>query len=455
MTFYITNMRIRRLISTVALILLDVIIFYLTLALSLIIRQQQLTTVIWESHFPAFSVLLIIWLLINYGMNEYDASAGNRSSFDQYTQTFKLLFLHLFSGISLFYLIPTTGLSPKTILLILSLLFGIFHFWTQTKIRPVVKKANFATTNTAIVGNDPLVLEIVSAISTPLWGMKVIAWFSNETITNNAGIKTYPLSQLPDFNQPIDTLIVANNRSEEITNTLYKSLTKPRRVIKLMDVYEQIYQKIPPQNISTSWIIDSLTKGKRSGYVFIKRIYDIVLAIIFLIISLPISPIIALIIKLTSRGPIYFTQKRVGFLGKEFLAIKFRTWHVGYENEGPFLAQNNDPRVTPIGKFLRSVRLDEIPQLLNIIRGEMSFVGPRPERPELVKKYIEQQPLYAQRLLTKPGLTGWAQINQSYQEASDINKKLAYDLYYLKYQSFALDIKIILKTINTILSRNG
>jgi exopolysaccharide biosynthesis polyprenyl glycosylphosphotransferase len=445
----------RRLISTLILGFFDIVIFYLTLAISLIIRLQDLNSQIWNVHLWPFSWLLGIWLIINYGMNEYDASVGNRSTFDQSTQSLKLLVLHIFSGIALFYLIPTTNISPKTILIIVAVIFSGLHFLSQTKIRKIIRRANFATTNTAIVGNNPLVPTIISAISLPLWGMKVVAWFSDEPITDNQGVKTFPLNELPYYKEPIDTLIVVDNKSENITNALYKSLTKPRRVLKLLDVYEQIYQHVPPQNISANWVIDSLAKGKRNGYVFIKRICDIILSTIFLILSLPLIPFIAVIIKLTSQGPVFFTQTRSGYLGKEFLAIKFRSWFVGHENDESVLAEENDPRITHFGKILRSIRFDEIPQLLNILSGDMSFVGPRPERPELVKKYVEEQPLYAQRLLSKPGLTGWAQINQSYQQAININSKLSYDLYYLKYQSLALDLKIILKTINTILSRNG
>jgi exopolysaccharide biosynthesis polyprenyl glycosylphosphotransferase len=445
----------RKNLSFTIIVLADIAVFYLSLALGLFGRLQQLNSAIWNNHFGVFTCLLIIWLIINYGMNEYDSHLGNRSTFDQSTQSLKLFLLHIFSGIALFYLLPTAGLTPKTILLIVAAIFGLIHFWTQTKIKKIIRQANFASTNTAIVGNNPLVPDIISAVGLPVWGMKVIAWFSDEPITNNNYVKTYPLFRLPYFDQRIDNLIVADNKSEAITNVLYKSLNKPQRILKLMDVYEQIYQRVPPNSISASWVIDSLAKGKRNGYALLKRSADIVLATACLLITLPLTPLIALMIKLTSQGPIFFSQFRVGYLGREFLAIKFRTWYVGHEIEGHHLAQKNDPRITGFGKLLRAIRLDEIPQLINIVKGDMSFVGPRPERPELVKKYIDQQPLYAQRQLTKPGLTGWAQINQSYQESADIDSKLAYDLYYLKYQSLVLDIKIILKTINTILSSNG
>lgn len=448
-------MQSRRTFSMLILATADVITFYLALAISLVIRLGEISNTIWYNHLTPFSLLLVIWLIINYGMNEYDASLGNRTTFNQYAQSLKLFFLNLFSGITLFYLISaTSSIAPKTILVIVTIIFSLLHFWIQTFFRKAFNKTNIASTNVVIIGDHPLVPNIISAIKNPLWGMNVIGWFKDEADNSNT-VKIFPLSDLVNFSNNIDTMIVANSQTEKVTQILYKSLNAPRRIIKLMDVYEQIYQNIPVNFISINWVVDSLAKGKRNGYLFFKRTADIILAIILLIITLPLLPLIILAVKLSSHGPIFFKQIRSGYLGKEFLAIKFRTWYVGHETESLHLAQTNDPRVTKVGKLLRAIRFDEIPQLINILRGEMSFVGPRPERPELVKKYIEEQPLYAQRLLSKPGLTGWAQINQSYQQSADINNKLSFDLYYLKYQSLALDIKIILKTINTILSSNG
>jgi len=174
-------------------------------------------------------------------------------------------------------------------------------------------------------------------------------------------------------------------------------------------------------------------------------------------VGLILSPFVAIGIKLSSPGPILFVQKRVGKNGKVFLAMKFRTMYRGSETAGPQWTKKDDPRITPFGHFLRKIKLDEIPQLINILRGEMSYIGPRPEQPEFVADLIKEIPYYNERHLIKPGLTGWAQINFPEGSASreDTLLKLQYDLYYIKNRSLLLDMGVILKTVNIILTGRG
>ena len=181
------------------------------------------------------------------------------------------------------------------------------------------------------------------------------------------------------------------------------------------------------------------------------------MSIIGLFAAIFLTPFIALIIKLESPGPVIFRQIRTGKNGKDFLAMKFRSMVQDAEKNGAQWAVKNDARITKFGKFMRKTRLDEIPQLLNILRGEMSFVGPRPERPEFVKTLSEKIPFYRERLLVKPGLTGWAQLlGPAYggSEAESL-EKVKYDLYYIKNRSILLDISIILKTIKLVFTRRG
>ncbi len=202
--------------------------------------------------------------------------------------------------------------------------------------------------------------------------------------------------------------------------------------------------------------MENLREGEKNFYEFFKRISDIVLAIIALVISLPFLPILALLIKLDSPGPVFFTQIRTGRGGKNFLAIKLRTMIKDAEKHGAEWAKENDPRITRLGKFLRKTRIDEIPQLFNIIRGEMSFIGPRPERPEFIKTLEQHIPFYKERLIVRPGLTGWAQVNFPYGASiEDALQKMQYDLYYIKNRSFILDLSIVLKTIKIVLLGGG
>ncbi|HOV14410.1 MAG TPA: sugar transferase, partial [Spirochaetota bacterium] len=162
------------------------------------------------------------------------------------------------------------------------------------------------------------------------------------------------------------------------------------------------------------------------------------------------------LIKITSKGPIVYKQKRVGFKGKEFYMYKFRSMKLDAESDEAKLTKENDPRITLIGRIMRPLRIDELPQLINIFIGDMSFIGPRPEREEFIKLIIEETPLFKKRLLVKPGLTGWAQVKYTYvNNISQMNKKLSYDLYYINNLSLFFDIKILLYTIDTIIFRRG
>ncbi len=190
---------------------------------------------------------------------------------------------------------------------------------------------------------------------------------------------------------------------------------------------------------------------------FLKRTYDILLSLVGLVVVAPFFLIIALLIKLESKGPIFFKQTRVGKNERLFSIYKFRSMYDEAEKKtGPIMSFKNDHRVTRVGKVLRKTRLDELPQLWNVLKGDMSFVGPRPERPMFVERFRKQIPFYAQRFQLRPGITGWAQIRCSY--ASTIEEtleKLRFDLYYLKNFSLLFDITIILRTIKVVLFARG
>jgi len=222
------------------------------------------------------------------------------------------------------------------------------------------------------------------------------------------------------------------------------------------DFYESITSKLLVERIDPSAIFFSngFTIGRWARAV--KRTLDMSLSIFGIVISLPITILSALVIKLTSPGPVFYLQERVGARGATFKIIKFRSMSQDAEKDGAVWAMENDNRVTPYGGFIRKTRIDEIPQLLNVLKGEMSLVGPRPERPVFVKELTESIPFYDIRHHVKPGITGWAQVCYRYgASAEDSLRKLEYDLYYMKNQSIALDILIMLQTVKTILFRKG
>ena len=225
----------------------------------------------------------------------------------------------------------------------------------------------------------------------------------------------------------------------------------------LASVYEEHAGKIPVDNLRPSWLIFNSGFRKTATLRFAKRAVDIVAGVGGLVLSAPLMLVVGLAVKLTSRGPALFHQRRVGQDGRPFMVHKFRSMQVDAEaKSGPVWATGSDARVTPIGGILRRTRLDELPQLWNVLVGEMSLVGPRPERPEFVSSLTEQIPFYGQRHVVKPGVTGWAQVSYTYgASVEDAMEKLQYDLFYIKHLSIAFDLFIILKTVKTVLMRKG
>ncbi|OHB25456.1 MAG: hypothetical protein A2X84_05975 [Desulfuromonadaceae bacterium GWC2_58_13] len=228
-------------------------------------------------------------------------------------------------------------------------------------------------------------------------------------------------------------------------------------IIDALCFYEEMTGKLLIENIQPSWFLYSNGFRITPFLRFYKRIFDVLLSSLGIILALPAWPIVAILVKLDSPGPILFKQIRVGERDRLFNVFKFRTMRQDAEKEtGAVWAQKDDPRVTPVGKFLRKTRLDELPQLFNVFKGDMSFVGPRPERPEFVTQLNEKIPYYSKRHSMKPGVTGWAQVCYPYGASEeDALEKLRYDLYFIKNYSLLLDFMIILETVKVVLFSRG
>jgi exopolysaccharide biosynthesis polyprenyl glycosylphosphotransferase len=230
-------------------------------------------------------------------------------------------------------------------------------------------------------------------------------------------------------------------------------------IIPMPTLYEEMTGRVPIQHLESDWLIRSFVDQARvSGfYELFKRVVDILGGLAGMVIFLAVYPFIALAILIDSGRPIFYSQSRLGKGASLFTIRKFRTMYQNAEADGkPRLASENDPRVTRVGSFLRKTRLDELPQFWNVVRGEMSLVGPRAERPELVEEFQRQIPFYRARLLAKPGLTGWAQINYGYvASVTETAVKLEYDLYYIKHRTLMMDIQIVLRTIGTVVRGAG
>jgi sugar transferase (PEP-CTERM system associated) len=225
----------------------------------------------------------------------------------------------------------------------------------------------------------------------------------------------------------------------------------------LTDVYEEYTGKIAVENLRPSWLIFASGFRKTKVLLAVKRAIDVMGALLGLVIGLPLMALVAVLVRLSSPGPVLYQQERVGLNGRVFRINKFRSMRADAEaGTGAVWSTANDPRVTRIGRFLRLTRLDELPQLWNVLRGDMSIVGPRPERPEFVTNLTEQIPFYGQRHVVKPGLTGWAQVRYTYgASVEDTIQKLQYDLYYIKNLSITLDLVTIIETLKIVILRRG
>jgi sugar transferase (PEP-CTERM system associated) len=228
-------------------------------------------------------------------------------------------------------------------------------------------------------------------------------------------------------------------------------------VIEGTTFYEMLSGKLLVEKINPSWLIFS--EGFRKSWLrrILKRSGDLILSVIMLVALAPVLLVVALLIKLDSKGPVFFSQERVGENRRSYNVHKFRSMVQDAEKQsGPVWAQSNDSRVTRVGKFIRKWRIDEFPQLFNVIKGEMSFVGPRPEREFFVKELEEAIPYYGERFSVKPGVTGWAQVNYPYgASVEDAREKLNYDLFYIKNMSIFMDLMVVMKTVKTVLFGEG
>jgi len=265
------------------------------------------------------------------------------------------------------------------------------------------------------------------------------------------------LSLVDELHPDLVLVALPDMRGSMPTNDLLECRLRGIRVEDWPTFYEKQTGKVLVTGLRPSWLIFSDGFVKTQLLQTIKRGLDIVLALVALVLSLPVMALVALVIKLDSPGPALFRQERVGQNGRIFILSKFRSMRVDAErHSGPVWARAGDPRVTRVGRFIRKTRLDELPQLVNVLVGDMSFVGPRPERPDFVRVLQRQIPFYTGRLAVKPGITGWAQVRYQYAASvEDQLEKLQYDLYYIKNLSPFLDAIILLHTVQVVLFARG
>ena len=371
----------------------------------------------------------------------------------------------------LFYFLTPffTPLLPDNRLQILFFYFAILialFLWRLAYINFVVSPRFYK--KVLIIGETSNIETIVEAFKSSDPNYKIVGFVNCEINKFDAlkfkAIPEYSPSQILEVikNESISEIVIASYNSETITSEVYYTLIKLLEegfpIKEYTQVYEEMAQCIPVQFIGKDFYkyFPFNRSNHNKLYIFFHRFFDIIISVLGILIGILFLPLLLLGNSIANRGTLFYSQDRIGKNGKVFKILKYRTMIKNAEKSGAVWAKKGDVRITLFGKFLRHSRLDEIPQFINILKGEMSLIGPRPERPFFVKELSQMLPFYETRHIIKPGLTGWAQVKTRYGSSVDDSLlKLQYDLYYIKHRSFLLDINILIKTLSTVIFLRG
>ncbi|MBI2453755.1 sugar transferase [Candidatus Peregrinibacteria bacterium] len=364
------------------------------------------------------------------GLYTLTRSKNNRSFFTLLLSSFAF---DAALSVAFFYFVPYVFITPKVVLFIdLGITVVLLILW-----RAFYNSAiSTPPRNIAFIGSGKEIDEIMADIARhPQQGFRTALHIPDETHIGSL----YELFRRHE----VDIVAVETDyrNAPELAKNLFSCLSLHIQFFDFVDFYEQYFQKIPLAAIDRAWFLVNMNETGKILFSFFKRGIDIIIALILAVLALFLTPFIVAAVLLESGRPLFFSQMRVGKLGNPFRIHKFRTLR----------KENDDATVTKVGAFLRATHLDEIPQLWNILKGEMSFVGPRPEQVPIVDELKKRVSFYEERLLVRPGITGWAQLHEPRARAEDALAKLQYDLFYIKNRSFLLDAEIIVKTIRLLL----
>ena len=440
--------------DAVILFLGDLSVFVLALYLSLSIRHLELSGFSQISdHFLPFLILFVVWIMVFYIAGLYEKKTLLfRQSLPVLlfkTQSFNVLVAVLF-----FYFIPYFGITPKSILFIYlivsTLLVILWRFYSYSVFRyGSVERA-------VIIGEDPEMQEIYQAIhNSNRFSIDFLRTISSRELESESSVHDL----VHYINRQGVTLVVIDLQNQNISNTLpglYKLLFNRVTFIDFQRLYMDLFDRVPLSS-GYHWVLERLSVRQSLVYDSLKRMMDILLSLPLAVFTVLFLPLIALVIKLEDHGPVFILQRRVGLNNRIIKIVKFRTMTCDDEGRDDLKGKN---RITKFGSFLRKTRIDELPQVWNVLKGDLSLIGPRPELPELADRYGSCIPYYNARHLITPGLSGWAQLYHETPPKRDLDvveteRKLSYDLFYLVNRSFWLDISIALKTIKALLSRSG
>jgi lipopolysaccharide/colanic/teichoic acid biosynthesis glycosyltransferase len=408
----------------------DILIFIASFLIMIAIRFDfSANSSLIKLQAEAFSLLFLLWLLVFFVFDLYNLQRINPNP----TNIGLLIIAMVVNGVLsmlLFYLNTQPGISPKTNLVIVTLIaICLLVFWRRTFFNLFTKKFK---RRIAIIGTTPLAQHLLEELHLhPHIGEAVL--INDET---NIPERNYDLF----ITQSVDpkTLVTLSH----INNV---------EVLSLSEAYKNLFGRAPIELLTDEKAIEIITGHESAGIKLLDRIIEIIVASFVFIVTLPIVLIAMICIYLEDSGPVIYKQARVGLRGKNFFIYKLRSMKKNAEAEGIKWAEKNDARITKVGGVLRKLHIDEIPQMINILKGDLSLIGPRPERPELVAELEQKIPYYFLRHTVKPGFTGWAQIKYRYARSiNDSKEKFEYDLYYLLHKNPLLDVGILIKTIQII-----
>ncbi len=427
----------------------DAVLLYAALLATLFIRYDG---AFWRQfvdiHAAPFTIVFIPWLLVFYIAGLYDLRRLRNNLDFLKTLSLALVANALIASL-LFYLVPSFGIAPKTNLFIFLVLFAVIEaLWRRFFNR--MTASGEAPNRLLLVGDGGAAAEIEDTLTANVQlGYAVVARLAEDEAARDPKRLA---ALVAETRANLIAVPAALKRRRALAPALYALFGRGISVTDVETLYETVMRKVPLDEVEETWFLENI-EGAARFYDQFKRGIEFAAALAIGVALLPIELAIALLVAVTSRGPAIYRQTRVGAHGRRFTLYKFRTMRTDAEaGTGARWADGaHDPRITAFGRFLRTSHLDELPQLWNIVRGDLSFVGPRPERPEFVEKLRAEVPFYEVRLLALPGVTGWAQINhRADRTTDDVREKLRYDIYYLKHRSPILDLAIVLRTLKSL-----
>ncbi len=443
-------------------ILVDYILLCISLFVVLYFRTPEFLFIpVAKLHTVAFLLIFFFWIIIFSVFDLYNFDFPPR-----FTRYFSCFTVCLLLTSVAFYIFPTILIiTPKTNLALIGVvslvLITIWRF-----ILDYLFVSKMAGHNVMIAVSDDDSMELVKilhsnhrykyyvqgVLSTKQYKSELIRLLGKQKVFTDALLFEQEIK-----NDNIQLIVCSDQWFSKLYLIVYDLLPKTIQLVNSISFYERILSIIPVHSASQYWMMMNIDMFSRRSYLLIKRILDVVFAIVLLPILLVLSLFIVPALWLFGgKGPIFFSQERIGINNIPFTLLKFRTMYINAEKDGEKWASKNDPRITKLGKILRIARIDELPQIINILKGDMSFIGPRPERAVFIDKLLKSIPHYRLRHLIKPGISGWAQVKFTYTDTvKGSEMKLCYDLFYVKKMNFIFDIQIFFRTLVTVFTVAG